>query len=89
MTDRLRYILILELMDHVHISYMSSQDTMSCQQLDARNSLSVLALDFHDVAVTQFNVAVNLFNDVTWKPSYTTPNVDLHSFFKDPIVCLS
>lgn len=78
-TDRLRYILMLELCDDIRIAYIRSQDTLTRQELDARNSANATP-DFHDMATEKFN-------DSNWVPQ-TTPKGDLHSFFKEPIVCM-
>jgi hypothetical protein len=77
-SDRLRYILMIDLCEDIREAYLRSQDTMSRQELDARNS-DVAVPDFHDLAV-------NKFNDATWVPE-TTPNPDLHSYFENAIKC--
>ena len=57
---------------------MRSQDVLSCQVLDARNTASAVQ-DFHELVVAKFN-------DPTWIPK-TTLNPDLHSYFSSEIVC--
>jgi len=77
-TDRLRYIMTIDVCGSIREAYMRSQDVLSRQALDARNTASAVR-DFHDLVVAKFN-------DPTWIPS-TTPNPDLHSYFSDEIDC--
>jgi hypothetical protein len=61
MTDRLQYILAIDLCGHVRKCYLRSQDVMDRQALDARNT---------DAGVTDFhNFIVQSFNDTEWVPS--------------------
>jgi hypothetical protein len=79
-SDRLWYILMIDLCEDIREAFMRSQDTMNHQELDARNTAAAVP-DFHDLAVTKFN-------DAAWVPE-TTPNPDLHfhSYFTEAIKC--
>ena len=79
MTDRLRYVCAIDYCGDIREAYMKSQDTLSRQALDARNS-SAAAPDYHDLIV-------NKFNDSSWVPK-TLKNPDLHSFFSEEIECV-
>jgi hypothetical protein len=71
MTDRLRYILAIDLCGDVRESYLRSQDVMDRQALDARNM---------DAGVTDFNdLIADQLNDTEWVPS-TCDNASLHPF---------
>lgn len=53
-SDRLRYIMALDLDGTIREAYMRSQDVMNRQELDARNS-EAAAKDFHSLISTKFN----------------------------------
>lgn len=77
--DRLRYLCAIEEFDDIRHAYLNSQDTMSREQLDGRNS-DRLPPDFHDLTSEKFN-------DDEWEP-LTSAMKTLHADFVDPIPCL-
>jgi hypothetical protein len=77
-TDRLRWMLTIDLCDEIREAYLKVQDVLTRQELDARNSDSA-GKDFHDLVAAKFN-------DETWVPQ-TSAKPDLHSFFLSPIQC--
>lgn len=78
MSDRLRWILAIDLCADIRLAYMRLQDVLNREQLDARNTASA-PHDFHELVVAKVN-------DAGWIPS-TTANPDLHSAFAEAIPC--
>ena len=77
-TDRLRWMMTIDLCDDVREAYQKIQEVLNREQLDARNT-DAAPKDFHDLVA-------ETFNDETWAPE-TFSNPDLHSFFSSPIRC--
>jgi hypothetical protein len=78
MTDRLRWIMAIDLFGDIRIAYMGLQEVLNREQLDARNTASAQG-DFHDLVVAKVN-------DDSWVPE-TMAIPDLHSTFAEPISC--
>lgn len=78
MSDRLRYILALDHCGYIREAYMNSQNVLSRQELDARNTTAAQR-DFHDLIVEKFN-------DPNWTPN-TTAMPDLHSYYSMEHLC--
>lgn len=74
-TDRLRWMITIDLCDDVREAYQKIQEVLNREQLDARNT-DAAPKDFHDLVTERFN-------DETWAPE-TFANPDLHSFFSSP-----
>jgi len=77
-SDRLRYIMALDLCGDIREAYLRSQDVLNRVALDARNT-EAAPKDFHDRIVEKFN-------DMAWIPK-TMMNNDLHSYFGEEHVC--
>lgn len=77
-SDRLRYVITLDLCGDVREAYLRSQDVLNRVALDARNTAAA-PKDFHDQIVEKFN-------DNAWIPR-TTINIDLHSYFGEERIC--
>jgi hypothetical protein len=77
-TDRLRWIIAIDVCGDIREAYLKLQDVLSREQLDGRNSDNA-AMDFHDLITVKFN-------DDSWVPE-TNPIPDLHSFFANSISC--
>ena len=77
-SDRLRYIMALDIFGDIREAYWRSQDALNRITLDARNT-EAAPNDFHDKIVEKFN-------DVSWVPK-TMINVSLHSYFGVEHVC--